>query len=207
MDYKYWNEYYSKQVAPKQPSKFAMDIMMYLEKDKKMVELGCGNGRDSIFFSESGVDVIAIDQSDASIQILNNNNYNDKIEFISDDFIRTNILKNEIFDYAYSRFTIHSILEEEEDILVKRVHDALKYKGLFFIEVRSIKDDIYGLGTNIGRNIYVYNEHRRRFIVIDELVEKLKSAGFNIIFANESNNYAIYKDQNPIVIRIIAQKQ
>jgi len=207
MDYKYWNEYYSKQVAPKQPSKFAMDIMAYLEKDKKMVELGCGNGRDSIFFSESGVDVVAIDQSDTSIHTLNNNNYSDKIEFVSDDFIRTNILKNETFDYTYSRFTIHSILEEEEDILIKRVYDSLKSKGLFFIEVRSIKDEIYGLGTNIGRNIYIYNEHRRRFIVMDELVGKLKSVGFNIVLANESNNYAIYKDQNPIVIRIIAQKQ
>ena len=155
MDYQYWNEYYSKQVAPKQPSKFAMDIMGYLEKGKKLIELGCGNGRDSIFFSENGVDVIAIDQSDTSIDILKNNNYNNKIKFISDDFIRTNILKNKTFDYAYSRFTIHSILEEEEDILVKRVYDNLNPKGLFFIEVRSIKDDIYGLGTNIGRNIYI----------------------------------------------------
>lgn len=206
MDYQYWNDYYTKELAPKKPSQFAMDIMKYLEKDKKMVELGCGNGRDSVFFSENGIDVLAIDQSDKSIDLLKSSCKNDKIEFIADDFIRTSILNNETFDYVYSRFTIHSILEEEEDILIKKVYNSLKPKGLFFIEVRSIKDDIYGLGLKVGRNTYIYNEHRRRFIVMQELVEKLKSLGFNIVFEKESNNYAVYKDQNPIIIRVIARK-
>ena len=41
---------------------------------------------------------------------------------------------------------------------------------------------------------------------VDELVEKLKAIGFEIDFVDENNNYAIYKDQNPIVIRVIARK-
>ncbi len=50
MDKKYWNEYYKKDNAPKQPSYFAMNIVYMLKPNKKMLELGCGNGRDSVFF-------------------------------------------------------------------------------------------------------------------------------------------------------------
>lgn len=35
----------------------------------------------------------------------------------------------------------------------------------------------------------------------------IKQIGFKMILSDESNNYAKYKKQNPIVIRIIAQKQ
>ena len=82
----------------------------------------------------------------------------------------------------------------------------MKKDGLLLIEVRSVKDEIFGLGKEIARNTYVYNNHSRRFVVLDELVEKLKSIGFEIDFVDENNNYAIYKELNPIVIRIIARK-
>lgn len=206
MDYQYWNNYYNNNLAPTEPSKFAKDVLKYLEEDKKLIELGCGNGRDSIYFSNSNINVVAIDQSEQSIENLNKNKSNNKIEFIADDFIKTNLLKNTEYDYVYSRFTMHSITEEEETILLERVYNTLKIDGLFLIEVRSIKDDIYGLGEKVARNTYVYNDHCRRFIVMEELVEKLKSVGFKINLASQDKNYAIYKDQNPIVIRIIAKK-
>lgn len=206
MDYQYWNDYYKKNIAPNEPSKFAKDIMSYLEEGKIMIELGCGNGRDAIFFARNKINVIAIDQSQDVINSLKNKILDENIKFISDDFIKTKILQENKFDYVYSRFTIHSISEEQEDILLDRVYNILKEKGMFFIEVRSVKDDIYGLGEKVGRNTYIYNKHTRRFIVLEELINKLKVIGFKIVIANESKNYAVYKNENPIVIRIIVQK-
>ena len=207
MDYQYWDEYYNKDEAPREPSQFAMDILPYLEEDKHLVELGCGNGRDAFYFANNGVNVLAIDQSESSIcNLQRNNNYKNRIEFIADDFIMSERLKELYYDYVYSRFTIHSITEEEESILLNRIYNTLKIDGLLFIEVRSIKDDIYGLGTKTARNTYIYNEHCRRFIVIEELINKIKRIGFKIILVSEDRGYAMFKDENPIVIRIIAQK-
>lgn len=206
MDYQYWNNYYNKKVAPTEPSAFAKDILRYLDEGRELLELGCGNGRDSILFAQKGLNVTAIDQSKQSIIDLREGSYGDRIKFIQDDFIKTDILGCMKFNYIYSRFTMHSIKEEEESILIERVHNALEKDGLFFIEVRSVKDDIYGLGEEVARNTYIYQEHSRRFIVIDELIEKLKLIGFSIVFANEDKNYAVYKDENPIVIRIIVKK-
>ena len=68
MDYKYWNEYYKKNIAPNEPSKFAKDILKYLDSGKKLIELGCGNGRDAMFLANNNISVVAIDQSESSIQ-------------------------------------------------------------------------------------------------------------------------------------------
>lgn len=206
MDQVYWNNYYNKGVAPTNPSAFATDILSHLESGKKLVELGCGNGRDALLFAEKGIEVTAIDQSAESIKKLKEKHYSCKINFEADDFVESKILKAKEFNYVYSRFTIHSISDEEESRLVERVHETLENDGLFFIEVRSVKDEIYGLGEQVARNTYVYNEHTRRFIEKDELVGKLKNAGFKIVQAIEDKNFAIYKNENPIVIRIIAKK-
>lgn len=206
MDYKYWNEYYKKNIAPSEPSKFAKDILKYLQSGKKLIELGCGNGRDAIFLSNNKIDVVAVDQCESSINNLKSSVSSDNIDFVADDFIETKLLEKESFDYVYSRFTLHSISEEQENKLINRVYEALKKDGLLLIEVRSVKDEIFGLGEQIARNTYIYNNHSRRFIILDELIEKLTLNGFKVDFADENNDYAIYKDQNPIVIRVIARK-
>ena len=207
MDREYWNEFYKKGLAKKEPTLFAQYVSeKYLEKGKTVLELGCGNGRDSLYFAQKDLDVIAIDGADQVIEKLKVENCNNKVKFIQDDFVTTNIYKKEKIDYVYSRFTLHAITEEQENILLKNVYNGLEAGGDFFIEVRSVKDDLYGKGENVGRNAYFYNNHYRRFLIINELEEKLQKTGFTILYSEESKNFAPYKDQNPYVIRMIAKK-
>ena len=49
--------------------------------------------------------------------------------------------------------------------------------------------------------------HYRRFIDFNELKSRLIDAGFEIEESLESNGLAIYKDDDPVVIRIIAKKK
>jgi ubiquinone/menaquinone biosynthesis C-methylase UbiE len=37
---------------------------------KKILELGCGQGRDTIFFASNGLDVVAVDSSHIAIDVL-----------------------------------------------------------------------------------------------------------------------------------------
>ena len=46
----YLNEYYAKDRSQKLPSDFAKFVLEYMQKGKQLIDLGCGNGRDSIFF-------------------------------------------------------------------------------------------------------------------------------------------------------------
>lgn len=56
------------------------------------------------------------------------------------------------------------------------------------------------------RNAYFYDNHYRRFIVMEELVQSLQEQGFQIEYAKEQSGFAPYGNDDPPVIRIVAKK-
>lgn len=202
----YWNKFYENASDIEHPSLFAKTIGKELETDKNLLELGCGNGRDSLYFYQLGLNVTAIDASDSVIHMLQKKYQEGNICFICDDFVCSPTIFAGQYDYCYSRFTIHAINEEQESEVIKNVYKVLKTGGAFFIEVRSINDELYGKGKNVGRNAYVYEGHYRRFIVKEELEQKLIEVGFTIEYSNEQRDFAPFGDSNPPIIRIIGRK-
>ena len=70
-DKSYWKEYYRKNPNPVDPSTFAKFIIGFMEPEKKLIELGCGNGRDSVYFAQQKINVTAIDQIEEEMDYLN----------------------------------------------------------------------------------------------------------------------------------------
>ena len=203
-DKEYWNKFYNKNSLPFEKSDFAYFILNnYIEKGKSLIEMGCGNGRDSIYFSKNGVKVIGVDQAENEINFLNSEFKNDNIEFLCGDFTKLNLKKN--FDYVYSRFTIHSIPEDGEDRLLNWSFCNLHTGGGIFIEARSIRDDLYSEGTKISKTEN-FTDHYRRYVNKDILIKKLKKIGFYIIYEIESKGLAVYKDEDPYIVRIVGKK-
>ncbi len=207
-DKQYWDNYYSKNPPINYPSKFAEDIISYLDKGKSIVDLGCGNGRDSLHFMNNGLYVIGVDGSEAAIYNLKmKHGYNNNINFVCGDFVHSGSIYNKKYSYFYSRFSLHAINDEKQHILLENIYKHLEEGGYLFIEVRSIRDDIYGKGKEVGRNAFIFNEHYRRFIVKEELVSELNKLGFNIILAEEKKGFAPFNNEDPIVLRVIAKKE
>lgn len=177
-----------------------------VQAEKTILDLGCGNGRDSLFFYQKGMNVTAIDASSKAVDILRKENAEDNIYFICDDFVCSTTIFAGQYDYCYSRFSLHAINAEQEEEVLKNVFKVLKRGGKFFIETRSVNDELYGKGKCVGPDSYYYNGHFRRFIRKDTLVRRLQEIGFDIIFQNEARNYAPYENMNPKIIRIVAQK-
>jgi len=206
MDKKYWEEYYIKHRTPGQPSPFAEEVIEYLKPGTTLLELGCGNGRDTVFFSNNNIHVTGIDQTVDQIDFLNKKFANENLKFICDDFTKVTKL-NGLFDSIYSRFTFHAISEKQEDRVLYWINENLKTDGLFLLEVRSINDILFNEGVEVvnERNAKI-TSHYRRFSEFSIIKQKLINLGFNIVFSVEDNDLAKYKDENPIVIRIIAKK-
>lgn len=205
-DTEYWNEFYKNKKVHMEPTPFAKDMLAHMTSEGSIIEIGCGNGRDSVFFAENGLNVIAIDAAKYAIESLKNEYSSDNILFVCDDFVKSKTLFQRQYDYCYSRFTIHAINYKQEMALIQNVRQALKSGGKFFIEVRGIHDTLYGKGKKVGRNEYIYNDHYRRFIVCEELKEDLEKNGFIIKYAEEKEGFAPYKNEDPKVIRVIAEK-
>lgn len=205
-DTAYWNDFYKRDMACETPSLFALYVGEYVKAGKTLLELGCGNGRDSLFFRKLGLKVVAVDASEDAIAMLKREHNDNSISFINDDFVASEKLYKEKYDYIYSRFTLHAINLQQETKLLENVVYSLKDEGLFFIEVRSVNDELYGKGQAVEKDAYLYNDHFRRFIRIDELVDKLQNRGLSITYAAEERGFAPYKGSDPQIIRIVAKK-
>ena len=208
LDKEYWTKFYSKNIDNKEllkPTPFAKFLINedYIVKKNNLIELGCGNGRDTIFFAKQGLHVTAIDQCENTTKQLNTV---DNINSYHADFTRLIESKNN-FDVVYSRFTLHSITDEDEERTLGWIHNNLNKDGLLCIEARTLKDPIYGLGQDMGNNVWFYNEHHRRFIDAEGFVKKLKNFDFKIILSEEKNGFAkMGMDNDPVVLRVIARK-
>lgn len=202
-DIKYWEKYYLKNNIPFEPTPFSKFILQYLENGKKLIEFGCGNGRDSIFLSNLGINVLGIDQVNNEIKFLNKEFSSDNLKFVCSDF--TNLDLDFKFDYVYSRFTLHSIDEEAENRVLNWVSNHLNENGLFFVEARSINDDLYNSGTKISNNEN-FTDHYRRYMDKSIFISKLEKLEFKIIYSIEDNGLAIYKNEDPKIVRIISKK-
>lgn len=202
-DKSYWKEYYRKNPNPVDPSTFAKFIIGFMEPEKKLIELGCGNGRDSVYFAQQKINVTAIDQIEEEMDYLNKKHSLYNLNFKADDF--TNLDTDKKYDYIYSRFTLHSVNEEAEKRVFNWITKQLNDEGLFFLEVRSINDPMFQKGEKISESENV-TTHYRRYLDFDETIEKLEKRGLKIIYKLESQGLAKYKDDDPTLIRIVAQK-
>ncbi|MDD3138665.1 MAG: adenylyl-sulfate kinase [Lachnospiraceae bacterium] len=206
-DIAYWNNYYAnKQSQIIKPSLFAECCVKHMEKGKSLLDLGCGNGRDSVFFIESGLIVTGIDTSEEAIRNLQKIYEKDNHLFICDDFTTADAVYQKQYDYCYSRFTLHAISDSQEKRLLDNVYTTLCKGGKFLIEARSVNDEIYGKGKKVGEHEFIYNNHYRRFLVMQELLQRLEKKGFTIIYANESDEFAPLGDSKPTLIRVTAVK-
>ena len=86
---KFWNSHYKKRMTPKSSSKFAKFIFKNFLKEGyefSLFDVGCGNGRDTFFFLQKGINCIGIDKSQI---VINKNKDKDKKynkSFINTDF-------------------------------------------------------------------------------------------------------------------------
>ena len=201
----YWDRYYQNRVCPETPSPFAQYVATLVSSGGHLVELGCGNGRDAVYFARQGLQVTALDLSQQAIDTLNAQNV-PGARFICGDFITDPCHTPGGYDYAYSRFTIHAINDKQQHMLLRAMMDALRPGGKFFIEVRSVHDPLFGKGRALERNAFFYDNHYRRFIVMDELLAQLQELGYQVEYAKESTGFAPYGNDDPPVIRVVAVK-
>lgn len=213
-DTAYWDAYYRQRPEIlNQCSPFATEMMKVIYgqmaegEAKYLLDLGCGNGRDSVFFAQNKLHVVGIDASGTAIEILEETYDEDAyLEFVCDDFVTANVLFQREYDYCYSRFTLHAINEKQEEQLIGNVYKALKKNGLFMIEARTIHDRIYGLGEQVEKNAYRYNDHYRRFIEPAEIMRKMVRIGFTIVHSEEGSGFSKTETEDPVLLRLIARK-
>tara|TARA_B100000767_G_scaffold269827_1_gene292308 strand:- start:650 stop:1267 length:618 start_codon:yes stop_codon:yes gene_type:complete len=200
----YWNKYYKSKKSPLSPSNFAKYChRTYLKKNKNLLEVGCGNGRDSLFFLSKKMNVTAVDKSNTIIK--KNIDLNEKINFVCLDINNKKIFSLGKFEFIYARFFLHSINEKLQNKLLNNIKKlCVKKKTLLMLEFRTIRDPLYQEGKKISKYERV-TDHYRRFIDKDILLSFFLKKNFKILKVIEKSGLAKYKKENPVVCRMIVK--
>ena len=113
------------------PTKEVLDtILKYkISKNNKILELGCGEGRDAIYLLNKGYNLLALDYSKSAIlkcNQLTNNKYKNsfrQLDLIEDDL-------NEQYDFIYSIAVIHMFVNDEHrKKFFDFIYNHLKFNG------------------------------------------------------------------------------
>ena len=200
---RYWNQFYKNiNLTLKHTSfaKFAYDRV----KHKKFIiyDVGCGNGRDTIFFNKKKIKCFGLDKSSIATKKIGRKFKKFKNLFLNKNFC-TFFNKQIDKDFViYSRFTLHTINYIDEKKFLANLKKQKKLKFIF-IETRTLKDDFYGLGKKVGTHEFI-SSHYRRFIDPADIKKKLRKFS-QIIYFKEAKNFAKFKNENPWILRIVAK--
>ena len=144
---------------------------------KKVLELGGGHGRDTIFLAKNGFDVNVLDYSEKGIEIIRENA---KIADVSENItaachdIRTPLpFGNDTFDGCFSHMLFCMALSISElEFLSSEINRVLKPGGVNIYTARHTGDAHFGTGIHRGENMYEVNGFIVHFFSM-ELVEHL----------------------------------
>lgn len=175
----HWRDFYLTDAAPKKESDFAR-FLVRRERPCSVVDIGCGNGRDSKFFHEKGFDVIGIDP---------NSNLTPDFLFLNADISSLPEITSKI---CYCRFLLHAITEKEQSLLLSW---AQKYCKKLYIECRSDK----------AATKYAYGEHFRRLVNSERLLEDL-APNWKMEHFEEKQGLSVCGQEDPVIIRAVARR-
>ena len=104
-------------------------------KNQSILEVGCGEGRDSLFLLSEGFNVLGTDSSLEAIETCNRLSDNKYINnFMCLDFIESNL--NKTFDFIYSVAVLHMLVEDvHRDMFFKFIKKHLDENGKALIMV------------------------------------------------------------------------
>jgi tellurite methyltransferase len=190
---KYWDEFYKKdRTLTYKSSNFSKYVLQYIRDNNfkgELVDIGCGNGKDLIYFYRNGMNVTGIDLSSTIHPIL-------QTKFVKDDIISYDYSK---FNMLYLRFVVHSLKEDELD---KFLQNVSKNKNQhIFIETRSSTVITNEDKSETFFKSCIGDTHFRMLYSKNYLTNKLSSY-FNIIESNEGL-YSPFRGENPYCLRFI----
>ena len=168
-----------------EPSKAAINTLKIFKEEniKKIVELGAGLGRDTLFFSKNSISVNALDYSLSAIKIIKKkiekNNLSNFISTKNFDIRQKLPFENNSIEACFSHMLYCMALSNFDlENLNNEILRVLKPGGINIYTVRHTNDGDYKNGIHIGEDLYENDGFIVHFFSMDK-INRL-SKGFKI---------------------------
>jgi SAM-dependent methyltransferase len=205
---KLWDEVFSKNSAffGEEPSAFAQrSLELFQKEDARLIlELGCGQGRDTFLFAQQGFEVTCVDYSETAISAVKEkaqeSSLTDKIHSQTHNLKEAMPFLDNSFDACFSHMLLCMQLSTAEiGFVLRETHRVLKPGGLAIYSVRNNFDKHYRAGTHLGEDIYEIGGFVIHFFT-EEKIKKL-AKGYNILGINRIEEGSLPRDLFVVTLR------
>lgn len=146
------------------------EFIAMLPAQAKVLDLGCGSGRDAEYLTRAGLQVIGVDLSSALIAEAKKRRPN--IDFRVMDMERLDFPEHD-FDAVWSKLAILHVARERLPAILRTVHAVLKPGGVCMMETKQ--------GAGEGAEPVSFSPGEERHFVyyeLDELMTLFKNNGY-----------------------------
>ena len=159
----HWDKTFSQKpdMFGRDPSEPARRAVEFLQQEGKtlLLELGCGQGRDTLFFAESGSHVMAADYSQAAVRAIGEKARAAGVtQFLTPlrlDVRQPFPFADQSFEACYSHMLYCMALTTPElDRMSREVWRVLKPGGINIFTVRHTGDPHFGTGIHRGEDMW-----------------------------------------------------
>lgn len=173
------------------PTKHTLSLIKYIKKEDKILEIGCGSGRDLLFLKSKGFDIKGIDISKEALNKLKDKakKANLKVDVEYSD-IESLPFKDNSFDVVYSINTLHFVNIPKA---IEEIHRVIKKQGIVYWSI-------------ILKTKYLERKAKTKEILANDILKLLDK--FEIIEKNEFSKLDDVKDDKHIhyFLRLILRK-
>ena len=134
---KSWKKSKSKSYRTFDVDKSVKDFYSFLKLKKvkgNLLDLGCGNGRNTVFFEKKGFNVLGIDFAPSAVKVCKEyaKSKNSKANFVSGDVLKYPFKKN-YFDVIVDCGCLHHIRKQYWTKYKNNLLKSIKEKGYFYL--------------------------------------------------------------------------
>lgn len=144
---------------------------------KRVLDVGCGTGVDSLYLSKNGLAVHGIDFSKSAIEKARENE-RENLSFECASILGM-IIPDESFEGVYCGKLLHLLQKEEREEAVEKLHGTLKKGGTAVFAVLSDEDEGYGMGEEVEEGTFRREDgHTTHYFSREEIAGLLSKHGF-----------------------------
>jgi Methyltransferase domain len=208
----YWADFYARTSYDTGSSFFDL-VSSRTDLPDMVVDIGCGDGRDSYAFARAGRQVVGLDRSHVAIAHATKKaqemGLRSPVAFTACDVSDAKTLRATLTAARgedpgrpvlfYARFFLHSIPEDTQRVMMTVIQQCSRHGDCFAAEFRTDKDEA---------TAKVHGEHYRRFQNGPAFGRQLsREYGFiTKLVEQEGNGFSPYKGEDPHLYRIIARR-
>lgn len=185
LDKPYWDAYYSRTLI-REPSAFAHFCSGFCQPSDVIIDAGCGSGRDTYYFGTTNR-TMGVDSSEA---VRNFETSGNPLFLQADVCAALPFLRA---DVVYARWLLHALNDEQLASFASALTACIGPGGLFLAEFRSENEP--------AKNF----DHFRKYRSVTAVAKLLEDARFRIVYAKESFGWSKMGDDDPCLIRIVAE--